>query len=216
MISITQLALCTGAKKATATLWLLPIISATTKYQINLPRRVAGFLGQCGHESAGLTHLRESMNYTPDALIATFGKRITRVDASRYGRIDGRAADQEMIANIVYAGRMGNGPMESGEGWKFRAGGPLGLTGRDNYTACGAALGIDLVGNPDLIERPDIGALSAGWFWDINKLNALADVGDWVGISGAVNCGSAKVQPSRIIGLPQRLAMMEAGLRALS
>lgn len=216
MITAAQLATCTGASAAIASAWLAPISAAMTKYRIITPKRVAAFLPQAGHESMGLTRVRENMNYTPDALIATFGRRITRIDANRYGRTADHPADQQMIANIVYAGRMDNGPMESGDGWAYRGGGPGQLTGRDNYARCGAALGVDLVGNPILIERPDVGSLAFAWFWDLHGLNDLADHGDIVGISGAINCGSAKVPQSRIIGLPERLALTQKALWALS
>ena len=64
------------------------------------------------------------------------------------------AGKPELIANMVYSSRMGNGPAESGEGWKYRGRGLKQLTGKDNYTRCGQSLGIDLVGNPDLLLEP--------------------------------------------------------------
>ncbi len=102
-----------------------------------------------------------------------------------------------MIANVVYASRMGNGPTESGEGWKFRGRGLKQLTGRDNYTRCGQALGLDLVADPDLLLQPEGAALSAAWFWSVNKCGALADADDFVGLTKRINGGT--------IGLEDRI-----------
>lgn len=218
-LAVDQLAAATGAGTPTAHAWLAAMQAAMDRFEINTPLRAAHFLAQCGHESQNLASVRENLNYTPDALIATFnrgGPRFTRVDANRYGRTTEHKADQQSIANIAYAGRMGNGPMESGDGWNYRAGGPLGLTGRDNFAACGKAIGVDLVGNSAMIERPDVGAMTAAWFWSVNSLNKLADRHDVIGISGAINAGNAKIQPSRINGLADRIARSNVAMRAFN
>jgi putative chitinase len=85
---------------------------------------------------------------------------------------------------------MGNGPLESGEGWKFRGRGLKQLTGKDNYTRCGTAIGIDLVNNPDMLINPKGAALSAAWFWSVNKCGALADSGDFVALTKKINGGT--------------------------
>ena len=99
------------------------------------------------------------------------------------------AGKPELIANLVYSARMGNGPAESGEGWKFRGRGLKQLTGKDNYTRCGNALGLDLVSNPDMLLEPMAAARSAGWFWKANNLSSFADVGDIKGMTKKINGG---------------------------
>ena len=84
---------------------------------------------------------------------------------------------------------MGNGPAESGEGWKYRGRGLKQLTGKDNYTRCGTALGLDLVSNPDLLLEPMSAARSAGWFWKSNNLSSFADAGDIKGMTKKINGG---------------------------
>jgi len=94
---------------------------------------------------------------------------------------------------------MGNGDEASGEGWKYRGRGLKQLTGKDNYTAFSKAIGTDFVADPDLLLQPVNAALSAGWFWSANNLNALADNGDVPGMTKRINGGT--------IGLEQRQAL---------
>jgi putative chitinase len=112
------------------------------------------------------------------------------------------AGKPELIANLVYSSRMGNGPAESGEGWLYRGRGLKQLTGKFNYEKCGQALGIDLVGNPDLLLEPMAAARSAGWFWKANNLSAFADIDDIKGMTKKINGG--------LIGYEQRQALYDA------
>lgn len=193
--------------------WEGPLISATAKYQINTVARVAAFLAQLIHESSGFRTLVENLNYTPDALINTYGKkRFSALLAQEFGRTANHPANQPMIAMIAYADRFGNGSMDSGDGWRFRGRGPLQLTFRDNYRRAGAALGLDLEKEPDRLLEPVIGALVSGWFWHAGNgrgtsLNALADVGKIDSISRTWNGGDN--------GLEHRRSIYEQALRVL-
>jgi len=71
---------------------------------------------------------------------------------------------------------MANGSEASGDGYKFRGRGYIQLTGRDNYTQFGKAIGIDIPSNPDLVSST-YALASAAWFWSKNGLNKLADAG---------------------------------------
>lgn len=108
---------------------------------------------------------------------------------SRFDLVRAAAAARkpEQIANIVYAGRMGN--TEPGDGWKYRGRGLFQVTGRANYAACGEALGLDLINQPTLLEQPQYAAMSAAWFWSMKDLNTLADKGDFVKITRRINGG---------------------------
>jgi putative chitinase len=99
------------------------------------------------------------------------------------------AGKPELIANMVYSSRMGNGAPQTGEGWKYRGRGLKQLTGKDNYKRCGEALGLDLVANPDLLLEPVPAARSAGWFWKTNNLSKFADEGDIKGMTKKINGG---------------------------
>jgi putative chitinase len=96
----------------------------------------------------------------------------------------------EKIANRAYADRMGNGDEASGEGWAYRGRGLIQLTGKDAYAAFSLAADNNALLEPDLVAEVELAALSAGWFWSSNGLNALADAKDIVGMTVRVNGGT--------------------------
>src|SRR5262245_47642405 len=173
-----------------------PLDAAMTRFEIQGPTRQAAFLAQLAHESGELRHWSESLNYSWPRLRQVLPRYFkTDADPQTFDRQDVR------IANRVYGGRMGNGPEESGDGWRYRGRGPIQLTGKDNYRACGTGLGLDLVARPELLETPATGCLAAAWFWVKNGLNALADAGDFAGITRRINGG--------LVGLDERRAFWE-------
>jgi putative chitinase len=169
--------------------WIDAINETFDRFEINTPERQACFLGQCAHESAGFTALKENLNYSAEGLTKVWPKRFPSLDAAQpYHR------NPEKIANKVYADRMGNGDEGSGEGFKYRGRGLIQLTGKDNYRACGEALGADLVDDPDQVSSPKFAALSAGWFWDKNKLNQYADANDMTTLTKRINGGTHGIE----------------------
>ena len=185
-----------------APVWLNPLKAACSQFEIDTPERIAAFLAQAAHESAGFTRLEENLNYSESRLLVVFKKYFTPTLAKAYAR------NPEAIANRVYANRMGNGDEESGDGWKNRGRGLFQLTGADNYRRCGEGIGIDLLANPDLLTRPHFAAMSAAWFWNDRGLNAYADVNDFVAISGIINVGH-EVSEDKINGMGDRLAKLK-------
>jgi putative chitinase len=202
----------TGASEATAALFLPFLIGTCKAYDINTPRRVVGFLSQIGHESGGMETLEESLNYSVSRLLVMFGRhRISEADARKYGRAPGQPANQEMIANLVYGGAWGTehlGNLVPGDGWLYKGRGLKQLTGRANYRKCGAAIGEDLVNNPERLLLPVNAALSAGWFWSERGLNELADRGDVRAMTKRINGGDN--------GLDERQALWNAGLEVFA
>lgn len=164
--------------------WFIPLQFTCKKFQINTPERVAGFLAQIGHESGGFRFTSENLNYRADAL--------TRVWPSRFppGVAESYAMQPEKIANRAYADRMGNGDEASGDGWKYRGRGLIQLTGADNYAAFSLDADNEALSDPDSVAEPELAALSAGWFWSKNGLNALADNRDIVGMTRRINGGT--------------------------
>ena len=211
MITISQLQ---AAKIKNPEKWLDAVEATCQEFEINTPERIASFLAQTSHESGGYTMLSENLNYKAATLAACWPNRFAELGPDKKPKKDDKgkliptavansiAGKPELIANLVYSSRMGNGPAESGEGWKYRGRGLKQLTGKDNYTRCGNALGVDLVSNPDLLLEPLYAARSAGWFWKANNLSAFADAGDIKGMTKKINGG--------FIGLEQRQALYDA------
>lgn len=181
--------------------WLQPIVHTCQEFEINTPQRIAAFLAQTSHESGGYTMLSENLNYKAATLAACWPNRFAELGKDKKPKRGDKGAliptklahsiagKPELIANLVYSNRMGNGTAESGEGWKYRGRGAKQLTGKDNYKRCGDALNLDLINHPDLLLEPLNAARSAGWFWKVNKLADFADSGDFKGLTKKINGG---------------------------
>jgi putative chitinase len=172
------------------------------KYQINTKERVAGFLAQCGHESLDFTVLKENLNYGAKSLRGTFGKYFPDdATAAKYER------KPEMIANRVYASRMGNGNEASGDGYKYRGRGAIQLTGHDNYTAFAKDIGKTIDETIAYLETLEGAIESACWFWKKNGLNEIADKKDITLMTKRINGGT--------IGLEDRTKHWNNNLQVL-
>lgn len=179
-----------GARRTRVYAFVQPLNDAMMSWSISLPERATMFLAQIAHESQELNSLQESLYYsTPERLMAVWPSRFrTLSEAQPYAR------NPEKLANKVYANRMGNGDEASGDGWKYHGRGLIMLTGRRNYERCalGIAQPIDLY--PDLLTDPVHAADSAGWFWNMNGINALADEGDFLAVTMKINGGTTGLQ----------------------
>jgi len=183
--------------------WFDAMNRVLPKWKIDSVNRVAGFVAQTAHESAGYTVLTENLNYSATALNKIFPKYFERAgrNASDYHR------QPEKIANVIYANRMDNGDTSSGDGWRFRGGGILQLTGRHNYTQFSQQEGMTAEDATTFVRSP-IGALaSACWFWDTNDINDYCDKQDIVGMTKRINGGT--------IGLEDRKKHYEHALEVL-
>ncbi|VVM90861.1 hypothetical protein PS684_03197 [Pseudomonas fluorescens] len=92
-------------------------------------------------------------------------------------------------AQAKYEARADLGNTQPGDGSKYRGRGLIQITGRANYAACGEALGLDLIIQPELLELPQYAAMSAAWFWKQNGLNDLADRDQFNTITRRINGG---------------------------
>lgn len=164
--------------------WYDSLSKFLPKYEINTIYRISAFISQCSHESNGFSVLHENLNYNAVALMKTWPKRFYNIEiAKRY------AHKKEDIANYVYANRMGNGNVDSGDGWKYCGKGLIQLTGKDNYNNFSLHSGIELDELPTYLLTHDGAVQSACWYWDSKKLNRLADVKDITAISKVINGG---------------------------
>ena len=179
----------------------VPVLNtAMSRYQIVGLKRVAAFIAQVGHESGHLTRFAENLNYSADALRRNWPSRFD-VELAR-----AVARKPERIANIAYGNRMGN--TSTGDGWKYRGRGLIQITGRANYKACGVALSLDLINQPELLEKPQHACMTAAWFWATKGLSTLADEGKFETITQRINGG--------LNGLADRQMLYARALKVLA
>lgn len=139
--------LCPGLDPGTAALSAPRLQTAAERFGINTRLRMAHWLAQLAHES-GFKPAVENLNYN--------AQRLTQVWPSRFPTLASAqrcAHNPEALANTVYAGRLGNGGAESGDGFMFRGRGFLQITGRSNYAKYGKLIGIDLIAQPELAAQ---------------------------------------------------------------
>lgn len=165
---------------------VIPVAKAVedqrAEYRVVTAKRVAHFMAQVAHESAWFTRLTEDLSYS--------AKRIGEVWPRLASRSAALAHNPEALANAAYGGRLGNGDEATGDGWKFRGRGLIQITGRDNYLAFGAKVGVDLERHPDVAADPVEASRLALAYWNATGCNDRADFGDVEGITRRIN-GSA-------------------------
>ena len=185
--------------------WYEALSQLLPDYNINTPQRIAAFVAQCAHESGGFMVLKENLNYRPVTLRKIFSKYFT--DDAIANDYCSRPNKQEAIANKVYANRMGNGPEESGDGYRYCGRGLIQLTGKDNYTWFAASLDSPVEEASEYLQTFEGAAQSACWFWETNNLNQWADKGDILTLTKRINGGT--------IGLEDRIKHYEHALHVL-
>ena len=131
------------------------------RFQIVGTKRIAAFIAQIGHESGQFRYVRELGN----------DQYLSKYDTG------------------TLAKRLGNTPEADGDGQKYRGRGLIQITGRANYMLCGEALALDLINQPELLEKPQHACMSAAWFWASRGLNTLADAGQFDTITRRINGG---------------------------
>lgn len=197
------------AKKLRVASFLPHLLAAMQEFEINTPLRAAAFLSQIFHESGNLNSVEENLNYGAKGLVATWPSRFDAATAERYAR------KPEMIANKVYANRMGNRDEASGDGWKYRGAGLIQLTGKDNQFAAAMALSVDPEAIGDYLRTEEGAARASGWFWRRCGANRYADKGDLDGVSDVVNIGRKTDAQGDAIGYAHRKALYDAFCKVL-
>lgn len=140
-------------------------------------------------ESGEFAHKRENMSYSAKRMMQVWPSRFkTLASAQPY------AHNPEALASLVYGGRMGN-VAGTNDGWLFRGGGFIGLTGREVYqkykTYCGGKYD-SLSSCAEDVRNSDRAALdSAYWFFCVLKdLELKAKNDDFIGIVKSINGGT--------------------------
>jgi len=185
--------------------WYSALEQLLPDYDINTPQRVAAFVAQCAHESGNFRVLKENLNYKAVTLRKIFPKYFpTDAIAAQYAALPNK---QEAIANKVYGGRMGNGPEETGDGFRYCGRGLIQLTGKNNYEAFAMSIETPVEEIPEYLATFEGAAQSACWFWETNNLNKWADTGDIKELTRRINGG--------YIGLEDRIKHYNHALHVL-
>ena len=182
--------------------WVAALAQPLLKAGITAPRCVAALLGQCAEESAGFRCIEEDLNYTAGRLCAVWPIRFPTPETAA-----ACAGQPEVLANRVYADRMGNGNEASGDGWRFRGRGLIQITGRTAYQNFARAMNMTLDQAVDHAATQAGAADSAAWFWSANQLNVPANAWSINLITQKINGGTT--------GAAERDRLCQAALNAI-
>jgi len=152
------------------------------------------FLANITHECADFNSMQEGAIYSsPDQIKKIFPRYFKKPDGTWDEALVTKYTRNREILSYVYANRMGNGPVESGDGYRYRGRCPIMATGKKLYTELSAS-GHDYVSDPDSLTNPVHGMNAAGYFWKSRKISVLASQDKLRETRIAVNGGT--------IGLP--------------
>jgi putative chitinase len=182
--------------------WAAALMVPLQRSGITAPRCVAAFLGQCAVESAGFHSLEENLRYSAQRLCQVWPTRFPDAEAA-----EACALQPAVLANRVYANRLGNGDEASGDGWRFRGRGLIQITGRTACQRFAYAMNLTLDAAVEHAATQVGAADSAAWFWSANQLNALANT--W-----SLDLLTRKINGS-LEGAAERNRLCEAALHAV-
>jgi putative chitinase len=160
------------------------------KYGLTTVEQWIMFLSQTAYESANYSAIEENLNYSANALLATWPSRFTTITSIQCAR------QPEKIANLVYANRLGNGNEASGDGWKYRGRGLIQLTGKANYQAFSNDINQSLDDCVVYMSSYDGAVECSCWYWKENNLGQYTNYSDVEKVTKIINGGT--------LGLAQR------------
>ena len=191
-------AACPERSDAQLAPWLDPIKRACHEFEISTVRRAAAFIAAIAHECQFISGREENLNYSAKRMAEVWPKRFRGTFGVPNALARSLDHQPEAFANVVYANRMGNGPPESGDGFRFRGVGPFQLTGRNNYSDFAAAMEMDLDQAAAYIRTLEGGIMSAAWFWEDNDINRLADTPGVEDESRRINGGTVGLADRKV------------------
>jgi predicted chitinase len=106
------------------------------------------------------------------------------------GSLDFRKYDPKYAPKKAKA--LGN--KKVGDGARFKGRGYIQLTGRYNYKRAGQALGLPLEAKPELVEKPEVAAQVAVWFWKNRVQPRVDDFGNTPQSTKPINSGLKGLQ----------------------
>ncbi len=189
LLTEAQLAAMIPTNKEVAE-WCAALNEMLPKYEITTPKRIAGFIAQCAHESMDFRVLEENLNYKEETLLRVFPRYFGpgKANPAEYAR------NPQKLANYVYMdknrskqGALGN--IFENDGWAMRGKGLKQCTGRANHEAFGKTVGMTAEEAAEYLLTKKGALESALWFWGSRNLNAVADTGDVVKLTKIINGG---------------------------
>ena len=167
------------------------------KFGLNTDMRLAQFLAQVREEvGPEFKVVRENLNYKEETVLKMWPNRVSVDQAEKYARDeDTPKANQEAIANLAYANRLGNGAADSDgdgdmdandDGYKYRGAGCLQITGKSNFAEvqkrCVKYAGKEM--DPNTLEGFIVFGMS---FWIWQDCYKAADTGDADKVTAIIN-----------------------------
>jgi len=179
-------------------------------YGVTKDIHVVHLMAQLSHESGKGTEMIESLNYTPAALLNQWPRHFTPAQATAYGRTADHPANQQMIGELAYGGRMGNSAAPSEDGYTFRGRGFIQTTGRNGYQSLGEITGLDLVTSPELVNDPAhaLGCAVAEFVHYPGMLE-YCEADNLLAVSALINVGHPVSNPNDVIGYQDRAAQLQ-------
>ena len=179
------------------------------KYGITRDIHIVHMMAQFSHECGEGKEMTESLNYKPAALLSQWETHFTPAQAQAYGRTANHPANQKMIGELAYGGRMGNAPPPSEDGFTFRGRGLIQTTGKAAYAELGQLVDLDLVSSPELIIDPTH-ALECGVaeFVHYPKMLSHCEADNLLAVSSLINLGHVVNSPDSVIGFDDRKAQL--------
>ena len=180
------------------------------KHGITRDIHIVHMMAQFSHECGEGKEMTESLNYKPSALLAQWSNHFTPAQAQAYGRTADHPANQKMIGELAYGGRMGNDPAPSEDGYKFRGRGLIQTTGKAAYAHLGSLTGLDLVSSPELVTDPTH-ALDCGVTEFVHYAQMLShcEADNLLAVSSLINVGHLVNNPNKVIGYADRAAQLQ-------
>lgn len=186
--------------------------AAMAEFKLDTVRECAHYLAQFSHETGSLARLSEGLNYTrPERLMAVWPTRFKTIESALP-----YVGNPEKLANFVYAGRLGNGVPESGDGYRYRGAGGFQLTGKNNHLICAEHFGIPPHKIGDWLRTPEGACRSAAWFFVKSGAAIQADLGKVDKVSDIINLGRKTEKVGDSIGYAERVYLTNIALNTLN
>jgi len=180
-----------------------------SKYGITMDLHIIHLMAQLSHESGEGTEMTESLNYKPAALLKQWSSHFTPAQAMAYGRTAEHPANQKMIGELAYGGRMGNAPAPSEDGYRYRGRGFIQTTGKNGYQELATLTGLDLVNSPELINDPlHAFECAVAEFVHYPRMLAYCEADNLLAVSSLINVGHLVTDPNNVNGYQDRAAQL--------